>query len=503
MGGTGGGAGDSRLLIAYAASDEMSGLPRVYASNPDGSSHHLVSGDQAYNGLEPYRWRPGSAELSFVGGAVDDRWLQLQLAPADGSSLGLISGAPDEPSSVARSAWSPDGSRIAYHSFVESLGTSEVFVCKVDDSACTKVSGELEETGGAWLVGWSPDGNRLAYVERKDQTYPQELFTCAADGTDRKRVNLDLQEGSDVDPQAVSWSPDSRWLAYEAYQIPNGYGLYVGAADGSSNHKITSDSTWDVWVFRWSPDGSRIAFSGFHPGRVDLFTNLPDGSEPVLVSTALSTGAFVSDFRWSPDGTRFAYLGDDDTTGTDLFLELHTCKADGSGDQVLKEGNRAYDFDWSPSGNRLAFISQSVQPTSADLFTCAPDGGDLKQVNPWLGAAPSVAVARFAWSPDGSRLAYFASRDPDAESGLFIARADGSENTVVGPRWAFTVRFQWSPDSSRIAYVVGTESFDSTGLPTLFTNTPDGLDEQRVSDADNPLQIIWSIAWIGEAAIGF
>lgn len=493
---------DGPLLIAYAAHDDEFGFIRIYTSAPDGSSHHMVSGGLTAtpNQLGRHAWRPGRPQLSFVGQEPQhDELRQLQLTEADGTGMRPISRSEGEPDYVHLSAWSPDGTRIAYQAWVDSLGTNEVYVCTADDSVCTKASGEVEESGGAWLVGWSPDGRRLAYVERKDETYPQELFTCAPDGSDKRRVSRDLQDGSHVDPPGVSWSPDGRWLAYVAYQPT--YGLYVGAADGSSNYRVSSDVGWRVEVFRWSPDGSRIAFNEFQPGRVDLFTNLPDGSDPVRVTADLGTSAFVFDFRWSPDGTRFAYLGEDDTTDPEAWVELHTCMADGSGHQTVQEGGRVFDFEWSPSGHRLAFIWQGEPPASSELFTCAPRGDDVIKVNDSIGAMPAGGgVASFTWNPDGSRLAYYALRDPFAESGLFTARPDGDDNSAIGLRWEFAAPYAWSPDGSRIAYVVGTESTDSRNQPAIFTSSKDGSDEHRVSDPNEPLRRIWSFAWNGSPA---
>ena len=69
--------------------------------------------------------------------------------------------------------------------------------------------------------------------------------------------------------------------------------------------------------------------------------------------------------------------------------------------------------------------------------------------------------------------------DPPAAGALYIAGPDGSDNTMIGRRWEYTVPFGWSPDGSRIAYVTGTDSPDSRAL---YTNTRDGSDERRVSE---------------------
>jgi len=54
--------------------------------------------------------------------------------------------------------------------------------------------------------------------------------------------------------------------------------------------------------------------------------------------------------------------------------------------------------------------------------------------------------------------------DPPAAGALYIAGPDGSDNTMIGRRWEYTVPFGWSPDGSRIAYVTGTDSPDSRAV---------------------------------------
>ena len=473
------------LLIAFSADTGEREQRHVYTNLADGSMLRRVSAEYVPQTVDPFEWRPGAPELSILGNAPGSLSRRLLLAAADGSSLRDVTDDMGAQSTTHYGEWSPDGTRIAVQSWGASIQTSEVYICAAPSFTCAKASGEIDESGGAWLAGWSPNSRRLAYVERKDESSPQELFTCAADGRDKQRVNRDLRDGANIQPREVAWSPDGRWIAYEAYQET--YGLYVGAADGSSNHRVSSSDGFGVERFAWSPDGARIAFIEFAESRIDLLTNLPDGSEPIRVTEHLSGRSAVWDFRWSPSGMRFAYTGGDEQSISEVFLQLRTCMADGSDDRVIKQGGGTNEFEWSPRGDHLAFTWTNPDSQLSELYTSKPDGMDVTQIGPYAGAF------NLGWSPNGDRLAFSATLEPATESGLFTASPDGSDLTPIGAR-APGVRYLWSPDGTRIAYAYYTRSIVDPEA-AIFTNAPDGSDERQANDPSEPLVNVWSFAW--------
>jgi len=479
-------------LVAFSADTAESQRRHVYTNLADGTMLRRVSAEYVPQVGDSFAWRPRAAELSILGNEPGSPSRRLFLAVADGTAIRDVMDDAGAQSSALESEWSPDGTHIALQVWGASIETSEVYICAAPDFECVKANEPIDETGGAWLAGWSPDGRRLAYVAQEDELSPQELFTCAADGSDDQRINRDLQEGSNVSPHEVAWSPDGRWLAYEAYQET--YGLYVGAADGSSNHRVSSSDTSNVEQWAWRPDGARIAFLEYGQGRLDLLTNLPDGSEPVRVSEQLLGQSAVWDFRWSPDGTRFAYVGGDEQAISEVFLELHTCMADGSNDRVIKEGGASSEFDWNPNGDLLAFTWTNPASAIFELYTSKPDGSEVTQIGDSIALAPFPGAFDLAWSPNGARLAFVATLEPSAEIGLFTASPDGSDLAGVGSRTPEGIRHQWSPDGARIAYVVVTDS-STESRAAIFTNAPDGSDERQVNDPEEPLQNIWSFSW--------
>ena len=106
---------------------------------------------------------------------------------------------------------------------------------------------------------------------------------------------------------------------------------------------------------------------------------------------------------------------------------------------------------WSPDGSRVAFFRQTGTLT-ADVFVADADGGHLRNL--------TKGSAHFSWapdwSPDGSRIVYVAS-NPDVER-LLTIRPDGSgrepvPGTAVDPNDQLRSP-QWFPDGSIIGYTL-------------------------------------------------
>jgi Tol biopolymer transport system component len=97
-------------------------------------------------------------------------------------------------------AWSPDGSRIAFESDSDPLGTNpehdrEIFVMNADGTGVT----QLTRNEGVWDEGpaWAPDGEQIAYTSGPDNTHG-DINVMTAGGVHLRRLT-DF-EGADESP---------------------------------------------------------------------------------------------------------------------------------------------------------------------------------------------------------------------------------------------------------------------------------------------------------------
>jgi Tol biopolymer transport system component len=217
------------------------------------------------------RWSPDGRRIVFEGTKRDGSWSGVMTVGADGSGLRAILRGGQRPS------WTPSGRTISY---VRSTGESgyDLWQARPDGSRARR----LEHLGWA-AVEWSPDGTRLA-VNRGETVIVRDLRNGH-----RRVVFSDPNGGAG----AVSWSPDSRWLAFDNASFPRCgyylcpvYRLHKVRADGSglTTLRESRDVRTEPWAPSWSPDGRVISYcrhrivAGHY--LVYRFTVRPDGSHP-------------------------------------------------------------------------------------------------------------------------------------------------------------------------------------------------------------------------------
>ena len=206
----------------------------------------------------------------------------------------------------------------------------------------------------------------------------------------------------------------------------------------------------------------------------------PDGSGLVQLTDQAIGGP-----RWSPDGTRliFPALAEDGRVTTASIA------ADGSGFVLFDLPDPTLNvacWSWSPDGTRLACESwDETQPDRSGLYTVSStDGQDLERLtaNPYGGADfPGD------YSPDGARYA-FTRENPHGRNGtlaLFVVNTDGSGLTRLTPWRMNADGASWSPDGERIA-------FGADGA--LHTVQPDGTEITPIEilTEDHPSGASWS-----------
>ena len=123
------------------------------------------------------------------------------------------------------------------------------------------------------------------------------------------------------------------------------------------------------------------------------------------------------------------------------------------------------EFAWSPDGSRLAFARFDETDGSQAVYVLDAEGTE-----PLLLVDDAISPA---WSPDGTRIAYLSSDPFAGGSTLMVVDAGGGEPRTVTEDAGAPA---WSPDGTWIAYVTSGDTFsDPFG---------GGSEELRVVEAD-------------------
>jgi Tol biopolymer transport system component len=193
--------------------------------------------------------------------------------------------------------------------------------------------------------------------------------------------------------------------------------------------------------------------------------------------TPRTSKASVHACALSPDGEWVTYVLDPPSREG---LEIWVAAADGEREPCrLTTGWFDRQPCWSPDSTRIAFKRRSDADDrfSDDIYVVSRDKPATEKVLAELEGEWDVGM--LAWSPDGKRM-LIERLNPPPGTGRSIWRLDIASGEVERiPIKASTVaRPVWFPDGSRIVYCAIKRPLPGTWQ--IYTNTPDGGDEQWV-----------------------
>jgi len=282
---------------------------------------------------------------------------------------------------------------------------SAIFLIDVDSQRQLQLTDSKDNS----LFGsWSPDGSQITFTS--DRSGSWQIYVMNADG--QNVVQL-----TDLRPTAVNpiWSPDNKYIAFVAYkgETPD---IFLMDVKTHSISNLTDNPAYD-FLGTWSPDGKRLTFWTTRDETIGLYVTDIAGNEPI----PLTKGVHVSPAElnhpvWSPDGTRIAFTGAPQDAKSDLYV----IDADGSDLVNLTPDGRTFNLapTWSPDGQSIAFVSANQQNVAVEKIEVRT--GKRSELN------SSIKSCRYlAWSPDGQQIACITG-GPNVESDIYAMDSDGS-----------------------------------------------------------------------------
>lgn len=349
-----------------------------------------------------------AAEAAFPGAngrisfsSQGDLWT---VAP-DGAGLTRLTTTPED---EAQSAFSPDGTQIAYRRRPADGGPFQLYVVDADGANTRRVS---SETVNATQPGWSADGRQLVYRRSTTGDPNADIWTVGLDGTGARA----LVTTPGADERYPTLSPDGIRLAFTSNRDGQ-YEVYGAAADGSGPTRLTNDPGYDS-APSWSPDAGRLAFER-GAGLDDDVTKdvwIMDATGGRQVQLTVTAGVDEGP-AFSPDGTQIAF-----TSGRDGNYEIYRMGADGSNQaRVLALATMEESPDWQPLTATVPPPDATVPPPDATVpppdATVPPPGEPSGATDTTGSTSPSTISPIATLAPVVLVPASSADRDRDGLS---------------------------------------------------------------------------------------
>ena len=268
-------------------------------------------------------------------------------------------------------------------------------------------------------------------------------------------------------------SPDGKWVAYTISQADLKQDAFVTHiwlvedAGGESFQLTRGDKS--ASNPQWAPDGIWLAFTSSRSGdKSQIFAIRPNGGEAVQL-TKSETG--VNGFSWSKDGKSIAF------TASEQVSQYLKDRKEHLGDYEVVRREYSHSHLWT-----IDFAQALEEPAAGKQRTKGKD----------------FSVGSFSWSPDGSRIAFSATVNPDLIQGetsdiYLLTLADDTVKKLVSQA-GFDSGPRWSPDGKQIVFSSAMGSRNYATNSRLAIIDPEGGTVRSITDAfdENPGFVEWN-----------
>jgi Tol biopolymer transport system component len=346
--------------------------------------------------------------------------------------------------------------KIVYRLPTDAAGHGDVWIVNPDGSDRRKVTNNADLFATAPVL--SPNGRQIAFANRcppttcyLDPSANLDLYVVNTDGTGLTNVTERFgAPGQRVRATYPTWSPDGTRLAFSG-SVVAGSGTDIYVTNSSTLTRVTN--VGDAQFADWSPisGDNRILFARNSSGNRGLWTVRSDGAAaPTPIRPLPQTPASAP--RWSPDGTRIVFesLHGDASTGCVGFGHVFTVLANGTNltDLAPKVCTNSQP-SWSPDGTRLVFTRNGLRESghTRDLFVMDAvlgDAGNLARITSTVDPISSLGELEPDWGtaaaeapapspPPPAPPAPPALTAPDAPAGVIARAGNGSASVSWSP----------------------------------------------------------------------
>lgn len=291
----------------------------------------------------------------------------------------------------------------------------------------------------------SPNGQRIVYtrgwIDKMNDQHESSIWIMNADGS-RNRFLVDGSE--------PLWSPDGTRIAYTGEGEPESSQIFVRWMDAEGATSQITRLEKGPGGLRWSPDGNSISFSmnveGESAWSVDP-PGRPDGANWVDPPKVVTRADYRQDrVGFTDEGWRHIFI----------------VPAEGGTARQLTDGYWNHSTgEWTPDGEELVFSSLRTDDSElawreSEVYAVNLGTGLIRPLTQRRGQDTSPLP-----SPTGDLIAYRGAdfhTDTYRNSGIYVMNRDGSSPRLISGDFDRQInRMQWAHDGSGLYLTVGSE----------------------------------------------
>jgi len=368
--------------------------------------------------------------------------------------------------------FSPDGNEVAFAWTGSEYGLDfDLYRKQVGSEKVVRLTTTHAST--SLTPAWSPDGRYIAYI-RVGTDYSGLYLVPALGGPERKLS--DVSDSVYIAP-FLSWSPDSKWLAFPGPENSRSSSIGSGA-----RIYLLNVETRESRILPYPSSTCTIALGpAFSPAGDQIASYCADDSAVGAIYIQSAQGELVRKFQrldggfagltWTADGKSIVYS---------LNSFLWRIAVMGGHSEKLQFGQNAEAPAVARVGARMAYAQQNSWGNQLNIWRLDLSAPDKAKSSPVKLISSSHGQGQPRVSPDGKRIVFISLRSGNSE--IWVADSDGSnliQLTSFGGVGTGTPR--WAPDSRSIVfdsrasghaelYVIDADGGPARRLPT---GTPD------------------------------
>jgi len=309
----------------------------------------------------------------------------------------------------------------------------------------------------------SPDGEHIVYsrgqMDKMKDKRISRLWIMDADGSNHRKLTT-----RDVNESSPRWSPDGSRIAFTSSTEEDGAEIYVYWMESGALSRITQLEKSPSGL-SWSPDGEHLAFN---MKVKESNPKLADSKQPPEGAEWADNPRVTTRLNYQSDGSGYIDPG---------FTHIFTVPAEGGAPRQITKGDYHHSGDpvWSSDGERLYFSANlnegwEHERRESELYAVDVENGNIEQLTDRDGPDYSPKV-----SHDGERIAYLGYDDKVQTyqlTELYVMDADGGEKRKINLGLDRSISsIQWDKDGQGLYFMYDDEGNTKIGYTTLDGKT--------------------------------